>query len=388
MDPRTRPAGSGVRPGTEAAGLGFVTAAVLAGLIVTGLAVAAHDGQLGGVRTASRLVSQAPAGASGVPATAQGTALFKEAAVACQQVAFQGVEVQQWWSPLGASTSVLDLWHAPGGRTIARPVPAVPGGPGTAHRLLPAGDGSGSQGMWSDGMLGMSPRLVALLTANYRLAVTGRGQVAGRPARVVTARRPGGSLAARVWLDGATGLPLRRQLYDVSGREFSDVAFTQLKVGPTAVTQMPGAAARPWDDTLTLAQMALLRTQGWLLPGPMPGGLSLVSASESTTRAGPVVDLDYSDGLFLVSVFVERGHLPSGLRGWSRVALRGRRVYADPPDFHSVAWSARGFVYTVVAAAPQQTLSRVVAALPHDASPGFLARIGHGLRELLSWLTP
>jgi nitrogen fixation/metabolism regulation signal transduction histidine kinase len=40
----------------------------------------------------------------------------------------------------------------------------------------------------------MSPQLVSLLAANYLVTVTGRGQVAGRPARMVAVRRPGEAL--------------------------------------------------------------------------------------------------------------------------------------------------------------------------------------------------
>jgi hypothetical protein len=45
-------------------------------------------------------------------------------------------------------------------------------------------------------------------------------------------------------------------------------------------------------------------------------------------------------------------------------------------------------VYTLGAAAPPQTVAQVVAALPHDGSPGPLTRLGHGLHRLLSWLIP
>ena len=45
-------------------------------------------------------------------------------------------------------------------------------------------------------------------------------------------------------------------------------------------------------------------------------------------------------------------------------------------------------MYTLVAAAPPQTVAQVVAALPHNGSPGLIGRVGHGLRRLLSWLIP
>jgi sigma-E factor negative regulatory protein RseB len=53
-----------------------------------------------------------------------------------------------------------------------------------------------------------------------------------------------------------------------------------------------------------------------------------------------------------------------------------------------LVWPAQGFVYTLVAAAPPQTVAQVVAALPHNGRPGLLARLGQGLHRLLSWLIP
>lgn len=88
----------------------------------------------------------------------------------------------------------------------------------------------------------------------------------------------------------------------------------------------------------------------------------------------------------MVSVFVQRGHLPARLNGWSQVALEGHRVYTGDPDDHSVAWSARGFVFTLIAAAPRETVGQVVAALPHDDRPGLFTRIRHGLHRLLAWV--
>jgi sigma-E factor negative regulatory protein RseB len=69
------------------------------------------------------------------------------------------------------------------------------------------------------------------------------------------------------------------------------------------------------------------------------------------------------------------------------MAMRGGPVYLDASTGQTFVWSSQGFVYTVVAAAPPQTVMQVVTALPHG-SPGLLARMRHGLHRLLSWLTP
>jgi sigma-E factor negative regulatory protein RseB len=139
---------------------------------------------------------------------------------------------------------------------------------------------------------------------------------------------------------------------------------------------------------LAPSQLAGLRARGWRLPGPLPGNLTLISAKENNTHSGPVVDLDYSDGLSVVSIFVQRGYLPDRLSGWSQVALAGHKVYANDPDDLCFTWSAGGFVYTLIAAAPRQTVGQVVVALPHDDDRGWLGRMKHGLHRLLSLVSP
>ncbi|HEV2376484.1 MAG TPA: hypothetical protein VGS19_30465, partial [Streptosporangiaceae bacterium] len=190
-----------------------------------------------------------------------------------------------------------------------------------------------------------------------------------------------------LWLDVATGLPLRRQLLGQDGRVLVDVSLAKLMLGRPA-TAAVGSQDRPWGKAVGRTALARLRAQGWPLPAVMPGGLVLLDAREDTTAAGPVVGLDYTDGLTEVTVFLQRGHLRSRLAGWTRVAMRGHHVYADEPAGDSVAWSAHGFVYTVATTSSSQVQAQVVAALPHGGTAGFLTRVGDGLHRLLAWLSP
>ncbi|HEY5989231.1 MAG TPA: hypothetical protein VIV12_23055, partial [Streptosporangiaceae bacterium] len=152
------------------------------------------------------------------------------------------------------------------------------------------------------------------------------------------------------------------------------------------LTAPQGAVTTPPGTVVSRAPLARLRALGWPLPGRLLGNLTLLEARENSTAAGPAVDLDYSDGLSEVSIIVQRGHLSPDLGGWSETTLGGQRVYTDVSQDRSVAWSADGFVYLVIAAAPQQIVGQVVAALPHEAGPGLLSRIGRGLGRLLSLL--
>jgi sigma-E factor negative regulatory protein RseB len=101
-----------------------------------------------------------------------------------------------------------------------------------------------------------------------------------------------------------------------------------------------------------------------------------------------VLDLGYSDGLSVISLFEQRGNLAAKLAGWQQVTVAGHVVYAAQPDQRSLTWSSRGMVYTVMADAPTQTLDDVIGALPHDTPPGFWKRMSRGFARLASWANP
>jgi sigma-E factor negative regulatory protein RseB len=395
VDWQPRGTTGGLPPGTDPLCLWITTVAVVVGL-VAGLVSARWDraepagrggaaGAAGGPPGSARRDGQHAAMPALRGAAGTGLRLLARSAVACDSVTYQGVEILDWRGPGGASASALDVWHQHGTGEASESDATGPAWPLGMRRPAPASP----LGQSLPSAMDMSARQVSLLAANYRVTAAGQARVAGRAARIVTVRRPGGGLAARFWLDRATLLPLRREVYDGSGRLAGTDSFVSLRVGPRAAAGKPAGSARPWRDDLAPAQLAVLRGHGWLLPGPLPEHLALLDARETGGRA-PVVHLAYSDGLSLVSVFIQRGHLPTELAGWRQVAVDGHRVYSDDPGDFSVAWSAHGFVYTLIAQAPASTVSQVVAALPHgDAgrAPGFIDRFRIGARRLLSWLT-
>ena len=383
-----------------------------------------------------RRLSQAlrPASAA-TPAGSAGLRLMRQAAAACQQVPFHGVQLTNWlgsandtgagnsgagnsgagdpgasapwagdprasdpwagnsgagdpgasapragdpragdpWAGVtraGVTASVVvDVWHQPGRSVIAR----FSGSAGPGSAILPA----------QAEIMTVTPQLLALMRQNYVISYAGAGSADGRAALVIEVRRRDGGLAARYWLDAATKLPLRRELFDASAQIFSEDAFTQLTLG--AGPSVPAAGARPWTGRLTAPGRALLRAGGWPLPRSMPGGLTLFASTQTRTPAGRVVGLSYSDGLSVVSVFLQRGQLPARMPGWRPVTDRGDVVYADG---QSLAWSAGGYVITVISDAPAGTVAAAVAGLPHAAPPGFWDRMGRGLHRIASWANP
>lgn len=317
----------------------------------------------------------------------RGLRLMQGAAAACQTVSYHGDQLVAWSGPGGTSTYFVKVWHRRGSTEQADgddddgAVGPGDGGQRASARAVTSG------GHAVAGVLSVSPWMIALMRSNYVLAYSGTGSVIGRSADVVTLRRRGGGLAARYWLDQTTGLPLRRQVFDASGRQVNEGAFTDLTIGSAELDNPPPSAVA-WSSRPAMIALASLRKQGWLVPAALADDLALVSLAKSSTRSGAVVDASYSDGLSVVSVFMQRGELPSALPGWHRADVSGLAVLSSEPDERSLAWSAQGVVYTVIADAPQETVDGVVAGLPHDHGIGFWQRVGRGLGRMGSWFDP
>jgi sigma-E factor negative regulatory protein RseB len=371
------------RPGLRVASVATLLA--LAGSGVAALRLTDSPGSphaAGGPRLADKA---RPGRAPQTPAGGAGLQLLQQAVAACQDTPYRGVQVVLWREQGATTVSVVDVWHQPGRMTLVQAAGVMPSGPDAA----PAPAAAGYQD--PDGILGVSQQLLNLLRSNYQVVYVGRGTVASRGALLVEVRRPGGGLAAQFWLDAVTKLPLRREIFSPGAQMISEDAFTDLQFGNGVLGAAPAVAAAPWATELDGAALAALRSQGWPLPGQLPDNLSLFTATRTSTRYGQVVGLSYSDGLAVVSLFVQRGQLAGPMPGWRPVSLDGRAVYAVDPAAQgerSLAWSAGGFVYTLIADAPGATVGQVVAALPGNAALGFWQRIGHGMQRLASWANP
>jgi sigma-E factor negative regulatory protein RseB len=322
------------------------------------------------------------AGAKAIKQQATGMRLLNRAAAAGLASSYQGVEMISQWTVDGTITAVSTVWHRGGGLTVTRTANAAALADTQPYLSYDADNHD------PEGVFGVTKTLVALLGANYLAEARGTGTVVGRSASIVELHRADGTLAARFWLDQRTMLPLRRELYDSAAHVLSEDVFMQVQFG-RKVAQAPVKSGQPVAATWAeLASPALLlkelNGQGWRLPAALPGGLSLYAAAKGKTSTGPVVDLGYSDGLFVVSLFVERGALEQ-MAGWQRVSVSGHPVYVGQ---HFMTWASRGFVYTVLADAPPAMVDGVVAVLPQETAPGFMTRIGRGLGRLASLANP
>jgi sigma-E factor negative regulatory protein RseB len=373
--------------------------ATVTALLVPCLLMAACSRSAAPVASSPRLL---PPGTGGRPVLKPGPPrnggpalqLLQQAAQAGSHVSYEGVEMVSAWGAAGDTTVIANIWHHSGGATLVQSAAAGAGAgaASVAQQASVASVSDDTNNRAPEGVLGVTAQLVSLLSANYDLAYLGPGSADSRPAQVVEARREDGSLAARFWLDQVTKLPLRREVYDSGAHLVNEDVFIDLKVGaaaadtgPAAATPAPGAAS---GTRLTAVDVTRMRARGWPVPAALPGGLSLFEAGAAPTRSGQVLDLGYSDGLFVVSVFMQRGALPSKLAGWQKITLDGRDVYTGRPDQRSVTWAGRGFVFTIMADAPPATLNQAVATLPYNKPPGFWKRLSRGFGRLASWVNP
>jgi len=347
--------------------------------------------------------------ASGTPVTVlsrvtveqqvMGMRLLTGAADAGLSTSYQGTELISQSDVDGSVKTISQVWHQGGGVTLVE----TSNGTTMSAAARPAASDVASSDPVSDspeGVFGVTKSLVALLSKHYVAVYRGGATAVNRAATVVELYRFDGSLAARYWLDKQTMVPLRRELFDTSDNVISEDSFVQVKFGPPAASQFAAAglvkaqalttvqpAAQPsWVAAAAPAQFVTsLAERGWLVPGSLPGGLPLYAAASATTTSGEVVDLEYSDGLYVVSLFVERGTLASNMAGWRQVDVGGQQAFVSG---HSVTWSGLGFVYTMIADAPPQTMTQVVGSVPRSDPPGVISRLGRGFIRLAHVINP
>lgn len=364
-----------------AAGTVVTGGLVVLGSTMSGSDLVAGQGWGAGATGPAALQAAAQARAAMTPDDAAAVVLLARAARSAVSVAYAGSTV----SVSGSVREVVGLANLPGIGTVVT----------TAGRsAVLAGEGDSAS-------IADAARVLGLLADNYRvLRESARDRtIAGRPAEEVEAHRPDGTLAARFWLDRATGLLLRRDLVAPDGTVVASTTFTAIRLGRAAVGPLPPLASDPWSATLDDTELAARRAAGCTCALALPGGLTLLHARVSSDDdAGPpdVVHLLYSDGLSEVSVFDQVGRLDpdsdalsdQGFQSttYAGVPVLERAVGAGGPDAVSEwVWQCGRSVVTMVGPAvpygeAQQRAAAIIEALyvAPSADPGLTARIARG----------
>ncbi|MFK4087440.1 transcriptional regulator [Kribbella sp. NPDC020789] len=307
----------------------------------------------------------------------QAVAWLERAAAAPNQISYHGTQIITAWGPQGASSAMLDIVHAAsqGSEISVVGSASSPGAKAFVQRVTS-----------TDASIDGGP--LALLQATYKLVYKCCTDLIGRTAILVEAVRDDKTLAGRFWIDKATGLLLQRQLFSVDGKTMvRATVFTELAIESSEFIGHLPPMTPNGVEPLGLGKVDDLRSEGWICAAELPAALKLYDVHQDTTNGS--LQFSYSDGLFNVSVFEQRGALdPAAVAGFSPTATPGVHVRYGMPSY--VVWSSGGIVYTLIGDLPPESLGKVVESFPHDLPVQLSAvqRIGSGLARIATWLTP
>lgn len=153
------------------------------------------------------------------------------------------------------------------------------------------------------------PESLAALEQNYRIRIGKEGRVAGRKTRAVVIKpRDELRYGYQLWADKATGLLLKAGLVDEHGALIEQYMFTQITIGhPVSEDALkPQTPAGEFIRQPPQAADAGNTPQGWRA-GELPAGFALTASMRRPPQGSrPAMEhLVYSDGLAVVSVFIE-----------------------------------------------------------------------------------
>jgi len=275
-------------------------------------------------------------------------ALLRAAVTTARSTSYEGVTSSRSGTGL---TVRLEVVHRPGTGTVTAPE----GGGGRARLTVDASLASGVPGPIP---------FLDLLIERFAVVLRGEDDALGRVADVIEAQGADGAVRGRFWVDRDTGLIVRRELLG-PGQVSRLAEFVSLRVPATDgnvdadVTETP-AAKQPLDAVA----VGRLRSEGWLCPEGLPGGLVLVTVGEAEAQA---LHLVYSDGLEVISLFVQRGRLdPATVSGLVAAPSLGPTVLRSTEGAPTWVWPSGGSVLTLITDAPEGMIAPIISALPPD----------------------
>jgi sigma-E factor negative regulatory protein RseB len=301
---------------------------------------------------------------------------LRRAAAAPNHISYHATQIITAWGPQGASSAMFDILHAASqGSEISVVGSSAPGAQAFVQRATT-----------TDAAIDGGP--LALLQAAYQLVDKCCVALIGRSAVLVEALRDDQTLAARFWIDKATGLLLQRQLFSTDGKTMvRATVFTELEIEGSEFLRHLPPMLPSGVESLGMGKVENLRSQGWVCAPELPASLTMYDVHQDTSNGS--LQFSYSDGLFNVSLFEQRGTLdPAAVAGFTTTDSPGVYLRYGMPSY--VVWSSGGIVYTLIGDLPPEQLGQVVRAFPHDLPEKLSAiqRLGTGLAKIATWLTP
>jgi sigma-E factor negative regulatory protein RseB len=201
---------------------------------------------------------------------------------------------------------------------------------------------------------GSLPSVESLDDSLYRLNMDGGDTVAGRASTVLSVQPMDPyRYGYRLWLDEATAMPLKIQMRAEAGNVLEQIMFTEIRMPDT----IPDAALEPSLNTEGFKMMLgaavpdgeEMPTADWRA-GDLPDGfmLTMVKSKYAPGAEMPTEQLVYSDGLAVVSVFIEAARTETAGDGAS--SMGAANAYTTSRDGHLI---------TAVGEVPVRTVQRI-----------------------------
>ncbi len=190
----------------------------------------------------------------------------------------------------------------------------------------------------------------------YDLSLVREDRVAGRKA-VLLAIRPHDEFrfSHRLWLDRATGFPLKTELLDGDGSLLEQVKFADIdfksSISPEAL--LPSVSLENFTFIAATAKRVEVEVETDWVCDDLPAGFRVVSTrtEQLTGTEIPVTHILYSDGLATVSVFIAQVQKKKIAR---RSNVGGSNAYSLQFDDHQI---------TAVGEVPAATVEKIASSM-------------------------
>lgn len=297
--------------------------------------------------------------AQGLPASADGP--FDDSRRAAGDLSFTGVVRLDWTDGAGTHRQRFKVKAASGSLLLLGPHDLF----ARDRARLIHHDGDWSL-LWP---AELDPLRRPALAAKYRTSYAQGVPVVGRATQLVEFRRDG-RLWERLFVDRTSHLILRREHFGEDGTLRRTVTFEQLAEGAPTTMGSPPRVADHSPDTVPGMRVSS--------PFRAPVALGVGYRRVGTYRDGSTVQVLYSDGVYGLSIFEQRGALrrssvPPGAHrvdvgertGWT-VSWAGGEI---------VMWQGGDAVYTAVGDGPLDDVLEAAAGLPSAGRPSVLDRL-------------
>jgi sigma-E factor negative regulatory protein RseB len=202
---------------------------------------------------------------------------------------------------------------------------------------------------------GLLPESASVFGKNYLLHPGKSGRVAGRKTQSLLIKpQDAYRYGYRLWVDEATGLLLKANLVDAAGRIVEQYMFTQIAIGKP-ISEADLQPQYPAKDRIMqgVEENPSLPVAGQWEAAGLPAGFALSAHIMRTLpqHQQPVEHLVFSDGLAVVSVFIETAEEPT-----KSSVLHG---HTQMGAVHAYGMVVDGYQITVVGEVPAATVALI-----------------------------